>query len=373
MRLLIAVTIALAVASPAAAATYWVHGPEEFRNAVAATRSTGGRIVLLPGRYAEPLVVSGGGPSRIIGRPGAIVQELHLYGARNVSVGPLRISPLGGDAVLEVSDSLNVKLHDLKVSARGTPFSAHVEIAGSTWVFVRRSQFTHCGDRSPNWVNCLWLRAGDRHVTIEHSSFHDCRGCDFVHGQVDSHLTIRSSRFARALPCRAGRINWPLLRLNLGSDASQRCSHQDLVQISGGNQLRFVENHFGTYKRGAAQLFLTGPIRRAVVARNVFAATDARVPGWRSRVGVIVGGIGGAPLPRLVRVEYNKIYSGARRRDGYAASISVSPSYLWRVRRAERPLFAHNVIALLETRLRICIGARMVDNTILRGTDCQDR
>jgi len=372
MRLFLA-TLALVTSSPAAAATYWVHSPAEFQSAVAATQSTGGRIVLLPGRYAAPLVVSGNGPSQIIGRPGAIVQELQLYGARHVSVGPLRISPLNGDALLNVSKSLNVKLHGLKVSAQGTRFSAHVEIPDSTWVFVQHSQFSHCGDRSPSWVNCLWLRARARHVTVEHSWFHDCRGCDFVHGQVASHLTIRSSRFERALPCRADRINWPLLRANLGSFASQRCSHQDLVQLSGGKNLLVADNHFGVYKHGAAQLFLTGAIRRAVIARNVFAATDARVPGWRSRVGVIVGGIGGAALPRLVRVEYNKIFAGARRRDGYAASLSVSPAYLWRVRRVERPLIAHNVIGLLETPLNLCIGSRMVDNTILRGKECQER
>jgi hypothetical protein len=370
MRLFL-VAIALIAASPAAAATtYWVRSPAEFQGAVIATHSTGGRIVLLPGRYAEPLVVYGRGPSRIIGRPGAIVQELRLYGTRNVSVGPLRISPVGGDAVLDVSQSLNVKLHHLKVSARGSRFSAHVEIPDSTWVFVQHSQFSHCGDRAPNWVNCLWLRAGARHVTIEHSWFHDCRGCDFVHGQVASHLTIRSTRFERALPCRLGLIDRELLRFNLQSFASERCGHQDLVQLSGGKDLRFVDNHFGAYRNGAAQLFLTGPIRGAVIARNVFAATDPRVPGLRARVGVSVGGIGGAPLPRLVRVLHNKIYSGARRRDGYAASIAVTQSYLWRVRRALRPLFAHNVIALLDTPLNVCVGARLVDNTVLRGKDC---
>ena len=369
MRLLLAI-VALVATSPAQAATYWVRSPAEFQSAVTATQSRGGRIVLLPGRYAEPLVVSGNGPLRIIGRPGAIVRDLLLYRARRVSVGPLRISPLGGDALLEVSESLNVKLHHLKVSAQGTRFSAHVEIPDSSWVFVQRSQFSHCGDRSPSWVNCLWLRAGARHVTVEHSWFHDCRGCDFVHGQVASYLTIRSSRFERALPCRANRINWPLLRLNLGSFASDRCGHQDLVQVTGGKDLRFVDNQFGVYKRGAAQLFLTGAIRRAVIARNVFSATDPSVPGWRSRVGVIVGGVGGAPLPRLVRVEHNKIYAGARRRDGYAGSISVSQSYLWRVPRWQRPFIAHNLIALLETPVNVCIGARLVDNTILRGKDC---
>src|SRR5262249_31054867 len=104
MRLLLA-TLALVAASPATAtaATDWVHSAAQFQSAVSATRSHGGgRIVILPGRYGEPLVVSGRGPSRIIGRPGAVVRELDLYGTRNISVGPLRISPVGGDAVLDV-------------------------------------------------------------------------------------------------------------------------------------------------------------------------------------------------------------------------------------------------------------------------------
>jgi hypothetical protein len=372
MRVLLA-TIALVVASPAAAATYWVHSPAQFQKAVRATRAHGGRIILLPGRYVRPLVVSGSGPSQIIGRRGAVVQELRLDGTRRVSVGPLRISPLDGDAILEVSASLNVKLHHLRVSAQGTRFSAHVDIPDSDSVRIQYSQFSHCGDRSPNWVNCLWLRARARNITVEHNWFHDCRGCDFIHGQVASHLAVRWNRFERSLPCRADRINWPLLRFYLGPDAHERCSHQDLVQLSGGKDLSFVHNYFGVYKRGAAQLFLTGPIRRAMIAENVFSATDPLVRGWRARVGVIVGGRGGAPLPRLVRVEYNKIYSGARRRDGYAASLSVDQSYLWRVRYAERPLIAHNIIGLMETPVNLCVGARMVDNTILRGKDCPPR
>jgi hypothetical protein len=31
------------------------------------------------------------------------------------------------------------------------------------------------------------------------------------------------------------------------------------------------------------------------------------------------------------------------------------------------------VIGLLETPARLCNGARMIDNTILRGRDCQRR
>jgi hypothetical protein len=71
-----------------------------------------------------------------------------------------------------------------------------------------------------------------------------------------------------------------------------------------------------------------------------------------------------------VKVVHNRIYTGARRVDGFAGSISISLAYAWRVPTKARPLIAHNVIGLLETPVRICNGARMFDNTILRGHGC---
>ncbi len=59
---------------------------------------------MLAGRYADPLVVSGafGGRLRILGRA-ARVQNLRLESTRYVTVGPLKVTPLTGDALLQVS------------------------------------------------------------------------------------------------------------------------------------------------------------------------------------------------------------------------------------------------------------------------------
>jgi hypothetical protein len=88
---------------------------------------------------------------------------------------------------------------------------------------------------------------------------------------------------------------------------------------------------------------------------------------------VLVGGSSGGPIPTYVRIEHNKIYTGATRQDGYAASISISAGYGWRIPKPQRPVIAHNVIGLLETPSRLCNGAKLIDNVILRGTDCQNR
>jgi hypothetical protein len=362
------------IATIIAAASIPVHTPAEFQSAVESLRGTGGTIALLPGRY-DQLVVSGGfgGRLRIVGRPGARVQNLLLDQTRYIKVGPLKVTPLTGDAQLLVQGSRNIILRDLTVTARGTRHAAGVEIPDSSWVTIEQTEFSHCGDLSPNWVNCLRLREQAQHVTVEHSWFHDCRGCDFVHGRVDSHLTIRSSRFERALPCNPRKLDRGLLHHYLGRYASVRCKHQDLIELFGGNDLRFVHNYFGVYKRGGAQLYVTGRSRRTTIANNVFRGTDPRVPRWQARVGVLVGGSSGGPIPTYARIEHNKIYTGAKRDDGYAASISISAGYGWRIPPAKRPVVAHNVIGLLQTPARLCNGARMIDNTILRGTDCQRR
>jgi hypothetical protein len=188
---------------------------------------------------------------------------------------------------------------------------------------------------------------------------------------MDAFLTIRDSRFERALPCRLDRINQEQLHALLGRYASVRCDHQDLIELFGGNHLRFEHNRFGVYERGGAQLYITGVSKHDTVADNTFVGTDPRVPGYRSRVGVLVGGNGGGPIPTFVRVVHNKIYTGAKRLDGYEGSISISLGYGWRVPVDARPLIAHNVLGLLETPTRVCNGAKMVANVILRGHGCR--
>jgi len=358
------------LASILAAASIPVHSPAEFQSAVEQLRPHGGTIVLLPGRYDQLSVSDGfGGRLTILGRK-ARVQNLVLQGTRYVTVGPLTVAPRTGDALLQVDGSRNITLRDVDVTAAGTRFSAGVDIPDSTWVTLQHTEFSHCGDRSPNWVNCLRVQPGARHVLVEHSWFHDCLGCDFIHGRVGAFLTVESSRFERALPCRLSEIDRAQLRANLGRYAGVRCKHQDLIELFSGDDLRFVHNYFGVYKQGGAQLYVTGESRRTLIADNVFRGTDPRVPGWQARVGVLVGGGSGGPIPTYVRIERNRIFTGAPRADGYAGSISISRGYGWRIPPTQRPVIAHNIIGLLETPSRLCNGAKMIDNTILRGKDC---
>src|SRR5207248_9643511 len=139
------------------------------------------------------------------------------------------------DARVEVVGSAEIDLHDLLVTARGTRSTASVEIPDSSHVTIRRSTFTHCGDRSLAWSNCLLLGRAARHVTIEGNRFHDCYGCDFVHGRWAFDLTIRRNRFERTLPCRIDRV---------------RCGHQDAVELFDGRKLLVEANVFGVYQRG---------------------------------------------------------------------------------------------------------------------------
>ena len=119
------------------------------------------------------------------------------------------------------ASSRHIVLHDLVVTARGSRYRSFVRIPDSRDVTIRDSDFSHCGDRSPKFADCVLLWRWSHDVVIAHNRFHDCRGCDFVHGRFGSNLTIRRNRFDRSLPC--------------GMDA-YRCGHQDLVQLFAGNR-----------------------------------------------------------------------------------------------------------------------------------------
>jgi hypothetical protein len=85
-----------------------------FARAERALRNTGGTIVLRPRLYRR-LTISARSrrPLRILGTPGARVEDVYLYGTRNVSLGRVRIGPIAGDAVVELWKSRDVVLHDL--------------------------------------------------------------------------------------------------------------------------------------------------------------------------------------------------------------------------------------------------------------------
>jgi hypothetical protein len=248
-------------------------------------------------------------------------------------------------------------LHDLVVTARGTRRSSSILVAKALGVTIRRSNFMHCGDRARAFTNCVTLYRWSHRVLIEDNRFHDCLGCDFIHGRFGTHLTIRRNRFDRALPC----------HLN-----AYRCGHQDLVQLFAGRHLLVSGNRFGVYKNGGAQLYLTNNVDYATVVNNVFAATDPRLPGYRAHMGIVVGSNASRRLPHYAKIVNNTILSGALRRDGYAGSIRMSSRY-GGVPRWKRPIVANNVIALLDTPARVCNGSqRFIFNVVIQGKGCSE-
>jgi hypothetical protein len=348
----------VAAAAVAAHPATYVSSEAQFAAAVAAHSFSGGTIVLAPGSYGELVVPARSSALlRVVGSRRVHVERLLLDGTQHVSIGPLTITPRTQDASVEVDASAHVDLHDLLVTAQGTTHMASVVVPDSRDVTIRRSVFTHCGDRSVAWANCLLLWRFSHDVTVEDDWFHDCLGCDFIHGRFGSGLTIRRNRFARALPCRIGR---------------RRCGHQDLIELFAGRGLRVEANRFGVYKRGGAQLYLTGHVDHVEIVNNVFLGTDPRVPGYHAHIGIVVGSRGPRTLglPRDVRIVNNTILSGARRSDGYLGSLRMSSRYSTLPRR-DRPLLANNVIGVLAWPWPVCRVVRAsVSNVMVKGVRC---
>ncbi|MDQ3777593.1 MAG: right-handed parallel beta-helix repeat-containing protein, partial [Actinomycetota bacterium] len=320
MRAIALLTLVVLAAAPGAGSapskTIRVRNDEQLQAAVSRLANSGGTIRLLPNFYRQLIVPPRTARLlRIVGAPGVRIERVVFDRTKNVSLGRVTISPRTQHAIVELLDSKHVELHDLFVTAQETDYSASVAVHRSRYVTVRRSTFTHCGDRSPEYSFCLMLFRRSRHVTVEDNWFHDCYGCDFIHGRFGSNLTIRRNRFERALPCR--------FRL-LGR---ARCGHQDLIELFAGRWLRIERNYFGVYKYGGAQLYLTGPLDHVSVANNLFVGVDRRVPGYRSRMALIIGAKGSDRLPRYVEVVNNTILTGFKRIDGYEGSLRISRAY----------------------------------------------
>src|SRR5919198_2504186 len=330
----------------------------EFQAALSALRLSGGAIVLRPGDYRALVVPPRSSrPLRISGTPGVRVGQILFDRTQHVSLGGMTVVPFMEDALVEVRTSTHIDLHDLVVTAQGTPYSSSVLLPDARGVMIRRSRFTHCGDQSVDFVNCVLLYRWSKHVTIEGNWFHDCYGCDFIHGRFGSDLTIRRNRLERALPCRI---------------SFNRCRHQDLIELFAGRRLRIEGNRFGVYRRGGAQLYLTNAVDHVMIVNNVFAGSDRRLPGYAARVGLIVGSRESRRLPHYVKVVNNTILTGRRRTDGYLGSIRVSSLYGGLPRRL-RPVFANNVIGRLEGRWPVCDAARVsTANVVLRGRACSE-
>src|ERR671923_842810 len=247
-------------AQPAASKTIRVRNDKQLRGAVRRLANTGGTIRLRPNFYRQLIIPPRSGhPLRIVGTRGVRIERVVFDRTKNVSLGRIRISPRTQHAIVELVDSKHIELHDLVVTAQGTELSASVAVHRSRYVRIRRSTFTHCGDQSPitaigrgftsEYSFCLALFRRSQRITVEDNWFHDCRGCDFVHGRFGSNLTIRRNRFDRSLPC--------------GMDA-YRCGHQDLVQLFAGNRRPrraspLVDAALGRY---APRVDVTGRVRR---------------------------------------------------------------------------------------------------------------
>jgi len=354
------VLLAVAVLAPAAHAsrTIAVHNPRGFQHAAAQLARSGGTIVLRPGAYGSlALGPRGGGTLHVVGRRGVRVGRFLLVHTRRVSISNLRIGPVGGDSVLELYGASQIDLEQLRVSAAGTRFRAGIFVRAAWNVHIAGSEFTHCGDRSPEFSNCITLNRGAHSVVIEHNRFHDCHGCDFIHGRFGSWLTLRENRFDRALPCHG-----------MGH---YRCGHNDLVQLFAGQWLRVVRNHFGVYRSGGAQLYLTDDVDHARIVNNVFVGTDPKLPGYRARMAIVIGANESKRLPYDAEVVNNTILTGYRRKDGYVGSVRISSKY-GGVRLWKRPVFANNVIALLGPGAwRVCHASqRFLANIVLEGKNC---
>ena len=98
--------------------------------------------------------------------------------------------------------------------------------------------------------------------------------------------------------------------------ARYRCGHQDLVQLFAGRRLRVAGNRFGIDPGGGAQLYLTNSVDYATIVNNVFVVgTDPRVPGYRARMGIVLGSNRSRRLPHYAKILNNTILTGYRRRD----------------------------------------------------------
>jgi hypothetical protein len=358
-RGLAALALSLVFAAPAAQArslSVSVQSASEFADAVEAFRDSGGTIRLGSRTYGELVVPARSArPLRIVGMPGSRVERMRLENTQNVSLERVTISPHGEDAILDVRGSAHVVLSNLLVTARGTPYSAMVRIPDSRDVTIRRSTFTHCGDRSPEWSNCLLLWRWASHITVEDNWFHDCRGCDFIHGRFGWNLTIRGNRFERTVPCSFDRV---------------RCGHNDLIELFQGTGLHVENNHFGVYRLGGAQLYVTNATDHVTIVNNVFVGTDRRMPGYHARVALVIGSAESPRVPHYVRVVNNTILTGATRIDGYQGSIRLSSRY-GGMKRAKRPIVANNVIRLLKSSWPVCSAAQAtIANVIMRGDGC---
>lgn len=363
-RAVVGVVAALACAGSSASAgvvdgrVIRVANDRELASAVSVLRPSGGTIVLRGGRYRQLVVgprPSGSSRLVVVGSRSCRVEHVLLDSTARVTLAGITVSPGTSDALLSVRRSEAIALTHLLVTGVPTGRSATIVVQGGRGISIRDSEIAHCAPRSTALTNCLRLYDGASDVVLADSWFHDSYGGDFIHGRPGIGLTVVRNRFERSLACTG--------------DAAG-CGHQDLIELFAGKRMVIDSNHFGLYDAGGAQLNLAGGMDDVVVKNNVFAATDANVPGRRARLAIVVGARGTDHLPLRVRIVNNTILSGARRIDGYLGSIRINSRY-----RAlpydVRPVLANNVLAVLERRWPTCKAVQVsVANVIAHGRVC---
>ena len=365
-------TFVVAMAAALAACLAWpssasaaipVRTSAEFQAAVEQLKTSGGMIRLRRNTYGQLVVPARGDRRlRIVAEPGANARNLVLRNTRAVTVVGLRIAPSHGrHARVSVVGSRGIRFERLAVGGRRS-LRANGSVVRSTNVVFAESTFTRCGEgKTPLAGYCVLLRDNER-VRVVSSRFHDCFGCDFVHGIYNADVAIRRNSFDRAIPGRCGTDYF-------------RCHHQDSIHLANGRDLVIDSNRFGLQFSGAAQVYVNGAIRRVKVSNNVFLGTDPRVPQLAGPTGLWIGNRIAEDVPRGVVVTNNTILTGAPRtlrgdRFPTESSVLLSPLYSG-LPVAERPLFANNVIGLAKTPHYFCEHVRAsVRNAIVAGKPC---
>ena len=356
LAVLAAAIAACVLAPPARAATRYVGSARAFQRAVLHFQRSGGKIVLLPGDYRQPLEIGprSARPLSVVGAPGARVQSLRIVRSRAVTIESLIVRPLGGNAQVLAKRSSGIVFRGDTFTAKRTSYKVGLRLDFSRNVVVRNSRFSHCGDHTPKWSTCLLPRWAS-HLTVMTSWFHDCRGCDFIGGRAGPDLVIQDNRFDRALACNTGWV---------------KCSHQDLIELFNADGMLVTRNIFGVSQGGGAQLNLATADDNVRVVDNLFLRDDPRTPGIVPRVAILVGTRASRRIPRGVSIVNNTILSGAPKGARAASSIVLSPRFS-AMPSSNRPVIANNVLAWLMAPVRVCGLARdSLHNVVAAGTAC---
>jgi hypothetical protein len=329
-----------------------------FEAAVAAMRSSGGTITLNPGTYPTKMRIGPRSSQRLLisGPAGgrAVVRAIVLDHTQAVTIHKLHIRAMARDGGIHAISSLHIKLHNLTFTAIDTTRKVGINLDHSSHVIVNHSAFAHCGDNTPRWSMCILPRFAS-YVTIEDNRFHDCLGCDFIHGRAGPKLLIKSNTFNRALACHH---TW------------EKCGHQDMIELFLANGMVVRDNVFGVSEFGGAELYMALAVDHVRVLDNLFLAHDPRAPKVVPRAGILVGTKAALRVPHDVDIINNTILSGSPRPDHDSLSIVVSHRYLG-LKRAWRPLIANNILGKQLSPNLVCPRLRRsTHNVIEQGVAC---